>query len=140
MIVLDTNVLSEMMRPSPSKRVLRWLAAQPSREVFTTTVTRAEILYAIEALPKGKRRSALRLAASTMFDEDFASRILPFDPEAARAFATIAAARRKLGRPITQHDAQIAAITRSRDAALATRNTADFADCGISVVNPWVER
>ena len=137
MIVLDTNVLSEVMRPLPTAKVLRWLATHPASRLFTTTITQAEILYGLELLPKGKRRAALESAVEAMFEEDFADRILPFDSDAARVFPQIAASRRASGRPITQWDAQIAAIARSRGAVLATRNTGDFEHCGITVVNPW---
>jgi hypothetical protein len=138
MIVLDTNVLSEVMRPAPSARVLRWLAAQPAERLFTTTIAQAEIFYGIELLPKGKRRYALQTAAEAMFEEDFAGRVLPFDSDAARMFAKIAAIRRGLGRPIAYFDAQLAAIAQSRDAAVATRNTSDFDHCGVGVLNPWI--
>ena len=139
MIILDTNVLSEVMRPAPSVRVLEWLAKQSALTVFTTTIAMAEILYGIELLPKGRRRAALASAAEAMFEEDFAGRILPFDNDAARAFPKIAAVRRGSGRPITRFDAQIAAIARSRGAAIATRNTGDFEECSVTVVNPWNE-
>jgi len=125
------------MRPAPASVVVRWLAEQPVLALFTTAITEAEILYGIELLPKGKRRSALAAAVAAMFEEDFAGRVLPFDSEAARAFPHIAAARRAAGKPVTQFDAQVAAIARSRGAALATRNTADFEDCGIVILNPW---
>jgi toxin FitB len=137
MIILDTNVLSEVMRPTPAPEVLRWVAAQPTSGLFTTAITQAEILYGIEILPKGKRRAALQSAVHAMFEEDFAGRILPFDSDAARLFPHIAASRRMSGRPITQWDAQIAAIARSRGAALATCNTADFEHCGITLFDPW---
>ena len=137
MMILDTNVVSEVMRPSPSAQVLRWMAAHPAGQLFTTTITQAEILYGLELLPKGKRRTAFESAVEAMFEEDFAGRILPFDGAAASMFARIAAARRTLGRPITQFDAQVAAIARSRGAAVATRNTSDFDHCGVTVVNPW---
>lgn len=140
MIILDTSVLSEAIKPSPSERVLRWLADRPPLSVFTTTITQAEILYGVELLPPGKRRRALLAAVEAMFEEDFAGRILPFDGEAARVFPKIAAARSRLGRPISQIDTQIAAIAHSREAAIATRNTADFADCGIPVIDPWQRR
>jgi predicted nucleic acid-binding protein len=136
-IILDTNVLSEALKPSPAQEVLRWFAAQPALQLFTTAITQAEILYGVELLPKGKRRAALLAAVNAMFAEDFSGRILPFDSEAARVFPQIAAARRSLGRPITQFDAQVAAIARSRAAAIATRNTGDFQHCGVAVVNPW---
>jgi toxin FitB len=139
MIILDTNVLSEVMKPAPSPRVLRWLGQYPPLQLFTTAITQAEILYGLELLPKGKRRSALQSAVEAMFGEDFAGRILPFDSEAARLFPQIASARRVLGRPVTQFDTQIAAIARARGAAIATRNTPDFDDCGITVLNPWTD-
>ena len=137
MIILDTNVLSEAMRPVPAAQVLRWLDAQPASSLFTTTITQAEILYGLELMPKGKRRAVLQSAIETMFSEEFAGRILPFDTDAAREFPRIAAARRALGHPISQGDAQIAAIARSRGATVATRDTADFEHCGIALLNPW---
>jgi toxin FitB len=137
MIVLDTNVLSELMRPVPSEAVLRWVAAQPASGLFTTTITRAEILFGLALLPEGRRRSDLSAAAEQMFAEDFAGRVLPFDTGAAAAFASIGAGRRRKGRPTGALDAQIAAISLSRAATLATRNVADFLDCGFPVVNPW---
>lgn len=137
MIVLDTNVLSETLRPAPDPRVLAWLSSQPRPSLFVTTVTRGEILYGVRLLPDGKRRQQLLEAAQAIFDEDFAGQAVSFDSEAADLFAEIAAHRRQLGRPISQLDAMIAAITRSRGAALATRNTSDFEHCGIQLVNPW---
>ena len=136
MIILDTNVLSEVMTPAPAAKVLRWLATHPAARLFTTTITQAEILYGVELMPRGRRRAALESAVKAMFDEDFADRILPFDNDAACAFPQVATARRALGRPIAQWDGQIAAIARSRGAALATRNTEDFEHCGIELVNP----
>src|SRR5947207_13878405 len=138
MIILDTNVLSDLMRPLPAPEVVRWLATHPASSLLTTTITQAEILYGLELLPKGKRRAALQNIIESMFGQDFADRILPFDSDAARAFSKIAAARRIAGRPIAQLDAQIASIARSRGAVLATRNAGDFAYCGIQVLNPWV--
>lgn len=137
MIVLDTNVLSELMRPTPSPQVAGWLAKQVAEEIFTTTITEAEIFFGIELLSKGKRREQLRAAAEAMFSEDLADRVLTFDSAAARAFANIAARRRSGGKPISYADAQIAAIAQVRGARLATRNMADFADCGIEVSDPW---
>lgn len=137
--ILDTNVVSELMQPEPSPAVLKWLSHKRKEdgEVHITTITVAELLYGVELLPQGKRRASLVAGAETMFDRVFAGRIIAFDEEAARAFAKIAAVRRALGRPITEFDAQIAAIARSRGAILATRNTADFEDCGVRLVNPW---
>jgi toxin FitB len=135
--ILDTNVLSEPMHPSPSATVLAWWAQQPPGALFITTVTVAEILYGIELLPHGKRRAALLAGAERLFDKVLAGRILPFDENAARAFPEIAIRRRAHGRPITDLDAQIAAIASSRSAILATRNTADFEGCGVRLVDPW---
>lgn len=136
MIVLDTNVLSELMKSEPDGSVLYWIGKHASTHLFITTLTQSEILYGLELLPKGKRRSSLKEAARSMFDIDFAGRILPFDSDAAQQFAVIAAKRRTIGRPIAQIDAQIAAIARSHHATLATRNVADFEECGIDIVNP----
>lgn len=137
MILLDTNVLSELMRPVPETAVERWLATQPDASMFISVITEAELRYGIALLPSGKRRSALTAEIEGMLEEDFEGRILPFDRSAAQAFAEIAADRRGAGRPISQADAQIAAIARSRGAFLATRNVPDFNGCGIEVINPW---
>ncbi|MBZ5658401.1 MAG: type II toxin-antitoxin system VapC family toxin [Acidobacteriia bacterium] len=137
MIIVDTNVLSELMRPKPSPRVAAWVAKQPAAELFTTSITEAEIFFGIELLGKGKRREGLLAAAEAMFAEDLAGRIFGFEGDAARVFSTIAAHRRALGKPISHADAQIAAIARVRRAKLATRNVADFADCGLDVIDPW---
>lgn len=137
MIVLDTNVLSELMRPEPAPQVLRWVAAHAGTSLFTTTITQAEILYELELLPDGRRREALAVAIDSVFREDLRDRILPFDTPAARFYGLIVTARRRAGRPISQLDAQIAAIARSREATLATRNVPDFQGCGIDVVDPF---
>ena len=139
MIVLDTNVLSELLRPAPEPRVLTWLANQPRASLFTTAVTQGEILYGIRLLPDGQRRRKLAEAVLAIFNEDFAGRVLSFDGDAAGAYAEIGTSRRAAGRPISQFDAMIAAMTRSRGATLATRNAKDFEGCGIDVVNPWAE-
>ncbi len=137
MILLDTNILSELMRSTPEKGVETWLDDQSDASVFISAITEAELRYGVALLPAGKRRSALTAVIEDMLRQDFTGRILPFDSAAAVAFAEIASNRRQAGRPIAQADAQIAAIARSRGAALATRNVADFEDCGIDVVNPW---
>jgi len=137
MTILDTDVLSELMRPSPSPRVVAWVAIQPATELFTTSITEAEIFYGIELLAKGKRREGLLVAAEAMFAEDLAGRVFGFESDAARSFSKITAERRALGRPISHADAQIAAIARMRSAKLATRNVEDFEDCGVDVVDPW---
>ena len=138
MIVLDTNVVSECMRPAPQGRVIGRLALQPCSGLFTTTVVEGEILYGIRVLPDGARRDALLLAVRAIFAEDFAGRVLSFDRDAADVYAEIAAVRKKAGKPISQFDAMIAAVVRSRGACLATRNTRDFVDCGIELVDPWL--
>ena len=137
MIVLDTNVVSELIRPVPSAQVLRWVSAHPALLLYTTSVTQAEMLYGMEILPKGKKKKALEAALLGMFEEDFRNRVLAFDSNCALHFSDIAASRQSLGRPISQFDAQIAAIARYRKATLATRNTDDFTDCGIKLVNPF---
>ena len=136
MIVLDTNVLSEAMRPDPAKTVAEWMRRNPVSTLFTTTITQAEILYGIQLLPRGKRRTAL-LGAWQSLQEELEPRILPFDTVAAMAFPEIALARRIAARPIPPFDAQIAAIVRANGATLATRNINDFEGCGIAVLNPW---
>ena len=137
MIVLDTNILSELMRSQPDRLVLRWIGKHKATSLFITALTQAEILYGLELLPEGKRRTALKEAAKSMFDVDFDRRILPFDSDAAQQFAVIAVTRRMIGCPISQIDAQIAAITLVHNAILATRNVADFEKCGIEIINPW---
>ena len=137
MIVLDTNVLSEALRALPEPSVLDWLAHQPRASLFTTTVTRGEILYGIRLLSDGKRRRGLWDAAIKIFSDDFAGQVLSFDSDAADMYAEIAGSRRIAGKSISQFDAMIAAMARSRGASLATRNVKDFEDCGVDVVNPW---
>ncbi|MFC5384637.1 type II toxin-antitoxin system VapC family toxin [Aquamicrobium segne] len=137
MIVLDTNVISELFLLRPSSAVESWVADQPTASLFTTTVTEAEILYGVRLLPDGKRRRDLLAAIEPIFWEDFAGRVLPFDREAADAYATLAVERRQSGRPISQFDAQIAGIALSRGAAVATRNVADFEGIGLTIIDPW---
>lgn len=137
MIVLDTNVLSEVLRPVPEPSVLVWLANQPRASLFTTTITRGEILYGIRLLSDGKRRRGLWDAAMKIFDEDLADQVLSFDSDSADMYAEIAASRREAGKPISQFDAMIVAMARSRGASLATRNAKDFENCGADIVNPW---
>ena len=137
MIVLDTNVLSELMKPEPAPRVVDWMAGQPTLSVYTTSIAQAEILHGVMLLPRSRRRSALEAAAASMFAEDFAGRILGFGTDAALPYAEIASARRRRGRPLSYFDAQIAAIARLVGATLATRNVADFQGCGVTLVDPW---
>jgi predicted nucleic acid-binding protein len=137
MIVLDTNVLSELMRPAPADGVVRWITNRPATSLSTTTITQAELLHGVLLLPKGRRRDALEEAVQVMFEKLFAGRVMPFDSDAAHAYARIAAARRRAGRPISQPDAQIAAIARSTGCDLATRNVTDFEGCGVEILDPW---
>jgi len=137
MIVLDTNVLSELMRPVPDPQVLKWTKNRSFASLFTTTITQAEILYGVALLKNSKRKESLIESVEEMFEKNFAGRILPFDIDAARIYSKIASSRRLSGQPISQFDAQIAAITRSRAGSLATRNIRDFTNCGIEVMNPW---
>lgn len=137
MIILDTNVVSELLRPDPARQVERWLSEQDGATVYFTTVSEAELWHGVALLPAGKRRTALAQAIEGMLEEDFRDRILPFDRAAARAYAAIAAEHRAAGRPIGQFDCQIAAIARARGAAVATRNTGDYDGCGIPLIDPW---
>ena len=137
MIVLDTNVLSELMRSQPAAPVFAWVSAQPRATLYTTSVSKAEVLFGIAVLPEGRRRLALAAAAEAMFADDFEGRVLPFDEAAAVHYAEIVAARRREGRPIAAFDAQIAATARVAGAGIATRDTGDFAGCGLTLVNPW---
>jgi predicted nucleic acid-binding protein len=138
MIILDTNVLSELMRAAPDAAVLRWFDTQPASGLFITAITEAEIRLGLELLPDGKRRTALSAAAGDIFAKDFAGRILPFDSAAAAAYARIVSSCRAAGRPISQFDAQIASIAHTRGASLATRNVSDFENCRVELLNPWI--
>jgi hypothetical protein len=140
MIILDTNVISELMARSPATRVEQWVGARSPTSLYTTSITQAEILFGARLLPRGKRRERVEAAAEALFGRVFAGRVLPFGGDAARMYARIAAERRKRGKPISALDAQIAAISRAAGARLATRNIADFAGCGIEVLDPWAGR
>lgn len=137
MIILDTNVVSELLRPAPEKHVVDWLGSLDGSGVYLTTITEAELRLGVAILPAGKRRDGLAEMIDQIIREDFVDRILSFDSPAAIAFATIAASRRASGRPIAHADCQIAAIAQAAGAKVATRNTPDFADCGIKLINPW---
>lgn len=137
MILLDTNVLSELMRTKPDPCVLEWVDAQPANELVICSITVAEILYGIARMPDGKRKQGLLDLASAMFDEDFAGNILPFDADAAVHYAEIAAESEARGRVAEMADAQIAAIGRLHDAVVATRNTRHFESLGVDLVDPW---
>jgi len=136
-IVLDTNVISELMRSAPHGGVVAWVSAQQRGTLYTTSVNEAEILYGIAVLPDGRRRDGLAAAAQTMFAEDFAGRVLPFGGAAAARYAEIVTGRRRAGNPIEAFDALIAATAAAAGAALATRDTHGFADCGLTLIDPW---
>ena len=138
MIVLDTNVISELFRPVPDEKVLRWVEAQSADELFTTAVSEAEIFRGIEAMPAGRRRANLFLATEAYFRRDLAGKILSFDSGAARHYAEIAATRKRKGLAVSAFDTQIAAIARTLGASLATRNTKDFEMAGVPLINPWL--
>jgi len=135
--ILDTNVVSELMRPSPEQRVLDWFGTLRAEDAYLTAITVAEILLGIELLPQGRRRDLLRAGAERTLAV-FRDHILAFDDKAAHEFSLLAATRRRQGKPMSEFDAQIAAIARADGATLATRDTGDFEDCGIKLVNPWV--
>ncbi len=137
MIVVDTNVVSELMLPSPADAVIEWASAQEAHTLYFTTISEAELRYGVAILPIGRRREQLLAAVEGMLREDFAGRVIPFDRQAARAYAEIASTRRAAGRPIHYADCQIAAIARAVGASVATRNVRDFEGCGIDVINPW---
>jgi predicted nucleic acid-binding protein len=135
-IVLDTDVISELMRSAPAHRVLAWVSRQSPAALCTTSVTLAEVRYGIARMPLGRRRDLLRAAADDVFT-DFADRVLPFDVVAAGHYADIVVEREHNGVPISGFDAQIAGICRARGAALATRNAEDFDRLDLDVTNPW---
>jgi predicted nucleic acid-binding protein len=137
MFVLDTNVLSAIMGRHPASEAATWVAAQPEERLFTTSVCQAEILAGIGILPEGRRRRGLEAAAHSIFEDIFEDRILPFDTDAASAYAGLFTIRRKAGRPSAPLDLMIAAIAHAQGAAMVTRNTTDFEGCGLTLINPW---
>lgn len=137
-IVLDTNVISELAKPAPNPRVLTWADAQPRDEVYATAISEAEMLFGVYLLPEGRRRAGLERAVRSLFDTLLAGRVLPFDRAAASSFASLASKRRSTGRPVGRADLQIAAIAQSRRARfIVTRDAEDFADSGTPLINPW---
>jgi hypothetical protein len=136
-IVLDTNVVSELIRPQADAAVVAWVDQQPVDDFYLTAVTTAELRYGIARLPSGRRRTELADRVGRMIEDEFPGRILPFDDDAAQHYAQVAADRENRGQPIGMADAQIAAICRSYRAQLATRNTKDFAHTGVVALNPW---
>jgi predicted nucleic acid-binding protein len=136
-IILDTNVVSELMRSEPAPQVANWVRDRDRRELRTTTITLAEVRYGIARLPDGRRKQALLAAADEIFST-FEDQVLPLDIAAAEHYAVIASSRERAGRPIGGFDALIAAICRSQGAMLATRNIADFDGTGVEAVDPWL--
>lgn len=137
MIVLDTNVISELFKPTPDARVMEWMSHQPGDVLFTTAITQGELLFGVHRMPPGQRKDALLEGLTRILDERLAGRILPYDGDAADAHARISALHRARGRAASQSDEMIAGIVSAHGASLATRNTRDFSDCGITLVNPW---
>jgi len=138
-VLLDTNVLSELMRPQPSSDVLDWFVQQAGTEFYTSSITQAEMLLGVALLSGGKRRDAIADAVEQMFEQDFAGRCLPFDDLAAHEYAALVAARYKSGLPVSTEDAQIAAIALRHGLTLATRNAKDFRNIsGLVLLDPWL--
>lgn len=135
MIILDTNVISELARPTPSNDVIGWVDIQD--DLALTAITAAELFYGVARLPEGARKLALTAAIRDLIDERLAGNVLSFDRAAASRYAEIVVSRDRAGRPLSVADGQIAAICRTRNATLATRNVRDFDGVGIVVVNPW---
>jgi len=137
MYLLDTNVLSALMYPTPPAVVLEWISAHAYDELFTTSVCQAEILAGLAVMPHGRRRQRLEEQATMMFASDFAGQVLPFDTKATTAYANILVTRRRIGRPISTEDLMIAAIAVSRNISIVTRNIYDFDYCGVEIIDPW---
>ena len=137
MIILDTNVVSELMNPNPTPSVLKWAQSHPADTFFTTAITKAEIYYGIQSLPHGKRRIGLQSAVDRILSVNLRGRIIAFDSDAAEKYADIRNKRRSVGLSLDQSDMQIAAIACVHNAVIATRNISDFDDCGLKLINPW---
>ena len=137
MIVLDTNVASELSKANPDVSVLAWLARQSPPDLYLTAVSEAELGYGLAKLPDGRRRNAVAAGNDRVINEILEGRVLPFGRNAARHYAEIRAHRERIGRPISEMDCMIAAIARANGAAIATRDAGGFADCGIQAINPW---
>ena len=137
MIILDTNVLSALMRKAPEARVVAWLDRQPAESIWITSITLFEARLGLALLPRGRRRRTLEAVFVRLLQEDLENRVLDFDGAAANAAATLAAERQQAGRPVDMRDTQIAGIALARHATLATRNVRHFQDLKVPVVNPW---
>jgi toxin FitB len=136
-IILDTNIISELTRPVPDPGIVSWLDSLPTEDTAITAITAAELLYGVRRLPDGRRKTKLSEAVHALINADFRDRVEPFDLLAADHYADVVTGRERAGHPISTSDAQIAAICRALNAALATRNTPDFTGTGVSLINPW---
>ena len=139
-MLLDTNIVCELLRRTPDPAVERWVGTSLATDLYFSSIGEAELRYGVAILPEGRRRNALAQAIEAILREDFDDRILPFDSAAAREYSDIASARRAAGRPILPADCQIAAIARSRNMTVATRNVRDFEDTGVEIIDPWTAR
>jgi toxin FitB len=137
MFVLDTNILSALMSLPPAPEVIGWLDRQRDELLFTTSISQAEILAGLAVMPEGRRRHTLEDAATAIFLEDFDGRVLPFDFEAAAAYAQMFAARRRIGRSAATFDLMIGAIAKSHGASIVTRDTTGFEGYDLTLINPW---
>ena len=138
MIILDTNIILEAMKPTPDPLVLAWFNQQKTSSLYLTTITIAEIRYGIQALPHGKRSLLLTEGFNALLSEAFESRILTFDEAAANQYGEVMGIRKEIGRPLDSLDGQIIAIARANTSAVATRNTRDFDHCGLTLINPFL--
>ncbi len=138
MIILDTNVVSELMRPLPEPSVLRWVNRQVSDTLWLTSIAVSELLFGVARLPEGARKRQFAQAMADLLEHEFIGRVLPFDLESAVVYAELVARREREGKPVAMADAQIAAICIANSAALATRNQRHFAGLGLPVLDPWV--
>lgn len=136
-MILDTNIISEMMRPKPAVSVMHWLNQQDASELFISTVTVGEIMYGLETLPAGQRRRRLEAGFEHLIRDAFDTRLLVFDEDVARHYGRLMAARRKMGKPLSALDGQIAATAFAHRMAIATRNVKDFEDSGLAIANPF---
>ncbi len=140
MIVLDTNIISEIMRPKPDDTVIEWLNQQNSLDLFVNSISIAEISYGLYVLPNGKRKQQLQTRFEQFINNGFQFRILTFDEQAARMYGKVMGEAKRTGHPMSIADGQIAAIALTNDFAVATRNIKDFSYCGVRLVNPFNER
>jgi predicted nucleic acid-binding protein len=137
MIIVDTNVVTETMKPAPAQAAVSWLNGEETSTLFLTTITIGEIRYGLRIMPQGKRRLQLEQGFERIVAEAFAGRILSFDEEAARHYGEVMGKRKEIGRPLSVQEGQIASIARANGCAIATRNIRDFVECGVEILNPF---